>query len=169
MSKIKTSPFCTVRKVPVVNVSDKDFVHYMEVEEITEDYDPKKPSEFLIEKKYVEYERIPIEEYINSFASKVGLKNELKGIISKQQMDDFISTHKAQPGFVDLTALPDTVFGMEQMSKRLNEIWNDIPSDLKGTMTKEEFLKEMNSDKLKAYVMNEISKNTSSKDDEEGK
>lgn len=157
-NKTISSPFCSCCAVPVVHFTETDFIHYMEVEEVGDGYDPKKPSEFLIEKKVEEYERIPIDDFINSFASKVGLKNELKGIITKSQMDDFIETHKAKKGFVDLTKLPDTELGMKQLSDKLDSIWADIPSELKDGLTKDEFIKTMTADKLKAYVLSKMPK-----------
>lgn len=160
MEKVVNSPFACSRDFAKREYKETEYIHYMEVEEVSKDFNPEKPSEFLIEKKIEEYERIPIDEYINSFASKVGLKNELKGIISKQQMDDYISNHKAVPGFVDLTKLPDTEFEMSQFVARTEEIWDSIPSELKGTLTKEEFLKTLTSEKIRDYITSQVEKQT---------
>ena len=152
------SPFCPVSQVSEKTFTEKEFIHYMEVESVSSDYDPSKPSEFLIEKSMQEYERVPIDEYINSFASKVGLKNELKGIVSKQQMDDYIATHKATAGFTDLTKLPDSELEMAKAAAKLDSIWDTIPGELKGSLTKEEFLKTLSVEKIKNYVLSQLPK-----------
>lgn len=151
-SKI-SSPFCSRERFPAKKFVEKEFIHYMNVDEVSKDFNPDKPHEFLIETHVEEYERIPIDEYINSFSSKIGLKNELKGVVSKQQMDEFISEHKAAPGFVDLTKLPDTELGMMKAAESVDDIWNDIPSELKGKMTKEEFLKTISSEKIQDFII----------------
>lgn len=152
-----SNPFIA-RKARKGRTYDKEYIHYMEVEEVADpkSFDPEKPSEFLIKKKTVEYERLPISETVNEFASKVGLKNELRGVVSKKQMDDFILAHQAQPGFTDLTKLPDTAFEMDQLAKRVDEAWAKIPDELKGKLSKEDFMKSLTSDQIKAYIQSQI-------------
>lgn len=151
--KLNSSPFCVRNKFPKKDFTEKEYIHYMNVEEVSKDFNPEKPHEFLIEVHTEEYERIPIDEYINQFSNKVGLKNELKGVISKQQMDEFISEHKATPGFVDLTRLPDTDLAMKKAAENVDEIWNSIPAELKGKLTKEEFLKTISQEKIKDFII----------------
>jgi len=168
MSLQISSPFGSSVPVPTKEFTEREFVHYMEVESVSSDFDKKKPSEFLIEKTIEEYERIPIDDYINSFASKVGLKNELKGIITKQQMDAYIEEHKARPGFVDLTKLPDSQFDIEKVAARIDEIWDSIPSELKGKQTKEEFLSSLTREKIESYVLSEVKKSLTTEEKKEG-
>lgn len=160
------NPFCCRAPYAAKTFNETEYIHYTEVEKVAEGFDPKHPELFTVEKYPVEYERIPIHEYINSFASKVGLKNELKGIVSKKQMDDFISTHKASPGFTDLTKLPDTEFGMAELAVKLDETWESIPVELKGSLTKEEFMKTLTSQKIKDYLISQLPKKESKKDGE---
>lgn len=166
MSKECTSPFVPSGKVFEKEFTETEFIHYMDVEEVAEGFNPEKPSEFLINTHSEEYERVPIDEYINSFASKVGLKNELKGIISSAQMDDFIANHKAKPGFVDLTKLPDSQFAMKEFSEKVESVWSSIPDELKAGLSKEEFLKQITADKLKDYVLSKMPKTDEKKEGE---
>lgn len=153
-----SNPFIGKCRFPTLTFDEREFVHYMEVERVSKDYDPKKPHEFLIERSVEEYERIPIDDHVRSLSSKVGLKNELKGIVTKQQMDEFIETHKAEPGFVDLTKLPDTALSMGEYAVNVDKIWEDIPSELRGDMSKEEFLKTITAKKIQDYVLSKIPK-----------
>lgn len=151
-----SNPFVARQSFAEVKFTETEYIHYMEVERVADGFDSKNPELFTLEKDYVEYERIPIHEYINSFASKVGLKNELKGVVSKQQMDDFITTHKASKGFTDLTKLPDTEFGMAQLVAKMDETWDSIPTALKGNLSKEDFLKSLTSQKIKDYLISQL-------------
>ena len=161
-----SSPFCA-RAPKEGREFDQEYIHYYEVESVAnpKDFDPEHPEEFLVEKKTVEYERLPIDEYINQFASKVGLKNELRGVISKQQMDDFIAEHQAKPGFTDLTVLPDTAFEMSELAKKVDSAWDAIPAELKGSLTKEEFMKSITSQKIIDYVVSQVPKEEPKKED----
>ena len=78
-----SSPFCNFKKKKAFGVGDNEFVHYKVVDKIVdpESFDPKYPDQYLVKQELVEYERVPIDEYINSFDSSVGLKNLLKAII----------------------------------------------------------------------------------------
>lgn len=165
MEKVN-NPFCCRESFAEKKFTETEYIHYMEVEKVAEGFDPQHPELFTVEKESVEYERIPIHDYINSFASKVGLKNELKGIVSQQQMDDFVSSHKATPGFTDLTKLPDTEFGMSQLAAKLDETWDSIPDELKGSLTKEEFMKTLTSQKIKDYLISQLPKEEDKKDGE---
>lgn len=138
---------------------DKEYIRYYEKEVIADpdNFDPKNPDQFLITTETTEYERLPIKEYINQFASKVGILNELKGIVSKQQMEDYIETHQAQPGFTDLTQLPDTGFEISKLAEQVDRAWASIPDELKGSLTKEEFMKTLTSEKLKSYIKSHVS------------
>lgn len=165
MSKAN-NPFCCREPYAEKEFTETEYIHYMEVEKVADGFDPKHPELFTVKKESVEYERIPIRDYINSFASKVGLKNELKGIVSKKQMDDFIASHKATPGFTDLTKLPDTEFEMGEMAVKLDQIWDSIPVELKGSLTKEDFLKTLTSQKIKDYLISQLPKKEEKKDGE---
>lgn len=144
---------------------DTEYIRYYEKECIAdaEKFDPKNPDRFLVEKKVVEYERVPIKEFINQFASKVGILNELKGIVSRQQMDEFVESHQAPSGYVDLTKLPDSAFEISQIAAKADAAWDSIPDELKGKMTKEEFLKSLTSDQIKAYVSSVVAKQADEK------
>lgn len=138
---------------------DQEYVRYYEKEVIADPdkFDPNNPDQFLVETVATEYERLPIKEYINQFASKVGILNELRGVVSKQQMDDYIQTHQAQPGFVDLTKLPDSGFEISQLAAQVDKAWSSIPDELKGSLTKEEFLKTLTSEQIKSYIISQAS------------
>lgn len=155
-----SSPFCVgvVRKGRKFLV--KDYISYKEIESVANGYDPKHPEQFIIEKKIVEKERVPIREYVGSFESQVGLKNLLKGIVSNKQMDDLISRTGSTGPDVDLTSIPSDSFEIEQMISNIDRVWESIPAELRGDLTKEEFLKSMTQDKLKKYIDGEIKKLT---------
>lgn len=162
MVQKNNSPFSVRKPRKAKRKFDSEFVHYMVVEEIADadSFDPKKPGEFLIQKKTMEYERLPIEETINQFSSKVGLKNELKGVVSKQQMDEFIQTHQAKPGFTDLTKLPDSAFEIQKLAASVDKVWAEVPEELKGSLTKEEFLKTITSEKIKSFIDAKVASKT---------
>lgn len=164
----KNNPFCARKPRKTSRSYDKEYIHYKIVEEVAdpESFDPKKPSEFLVKKKTVEYERLPIDETINQFASKVGLKNELKGVVSKQQMDEFIQVHQAKPGFTDLTVLPDSAFDIKKLADQVDKAWAAVPEELKGSLTKEEFMKTITSDKIKSFIDAKVSSQTKKGDNE---
>lgn len=165
MSKT-TNPFtCTMEYTG--REYDKEYVRYYEKEIIADadKFDPKNPDQFLITTETTEYERLPIKEYINQFASKVGILNELRGVVSKQQMDEYIAEHQAQPGFVDLTKLPDTGFEVSQLAEKVDKVWASIPNELKGSLSKEEFLKTLTSEKLKSYIQSQVSIETEKKEE----
>lgn len=164
-----TNPFTATMKYSGREY-DKEYIRYYEKEVLAdpEKFDPDKPDQFLITTKTTEYERVPIKEYINQFASKVGILNELKGVVSRQQMDEYISSHQAQPGFADLTKLPDSGFEISKLAEQVDKAWDSIPGELKGSLTKEEFMKTLTSDKLKSYFQNEVSKSKETVEKKEG-
>lgn len=158
--KKSSSPFCVgvVRKGRKFLI--KDYISYKEIESVADGYDPKHPEQFIIEKKIVEKERVPIREYVGSFESQVGLKNLLKGIVSKKQMEDLISKTSSTGPDVDLTRIPSDSYEIEQMISNIDRVWDSIPKELRGDLTKEEFLKSMTQEKLKKYIDGEIKKLT---------
>lgn len=160
------SPCCNVidRKARVFD--EVDYVSYYEKESVAEGFDPARPDEFTINKEVVEFERIPISEEINSHASKVGLKNLLKGIVSQKQMDEFISKSASTGGYFDATKLPDSHLEMEKLAGSLEDIWSKIPVELKGDLSKEEFIKTITSEKLRDYVLSQVAKQEEKKEGE---
>lgn len=151
-----SSPFaaCAEKKGRVF--IEKEYVTYKVVQKVAKGFDPKRPEEFLLEDEVVVDERIPIEEEINSHRNQVGLKNLLKGIVSNKQMNDLISKTQSDGKFIDLTKFPDSHLAIEDLAGRIDKIWAKIPSELKGSLTKEEFLKTMNTKKLEKYVMDYV-------------
>lgn len=137
---------------------DQEYVRYYEKEVIAdaEHFDSKNPDQFLIETVPTEYERLPIKEYINQFSSKVGILNELRGVVSKQQMDDYVLAHQAKPGFSDLTSLPDSAFEIKKLADTVDRAWDSVPEELKGSLTKEEFIKTLTSEKIKNYLSSQV-------------
>ena len=154
--KVCTSPFCNFEKKKLKGVGSDEYSHVKLVEKIQSGFDPKKPDQFLIDTTVEEYERVPIVEYINSFDSSVGLKNLLKGIISKSQMDAFIEEHQAPNIDIDATLLPSSPLAFEKLAGSVDSYWDDIPAELKGNMTKDEFMKTITADMIKSYVDNQI-------------
>lgn len=152
------TPFNDFGKRTPVKFTETEYVSYYEKELIADGFDKDRPDEFLIEKKVVEFERIPISEEINSHRNKVGLKNLLKGIVSSRQMDDLIRRTQAVGGFFDATKLPDSHLEMEKLAGSVEKIWNSIPSELKGDLTKEEFIKTLSTEKLKSYILKQAEK-----------
>lgn len=136
---------------------DTDYVHYMELEKVADGFDPKDPSNFIIQKDVVEYERLPIDEYLAQFAPRVGLKNMLQGVLTQQQMEEFIAAHQAPAIEVDATKLPNNDLDMEKLVGSIDKIWASIPDELKGDLTKEEFLKSFTADKLTEYIASQVS------------
>lgn len=155
-TKTTSNPFCA-RHVYKGRTYQQEYVRYYDREVIAdaEKFDSKHPDQFLIKKVSTEYERVPIKDYVNQFASKVGILNELRGVISKQQMDDYIETHQAQPGFTDLTKLPDSAFEISKLAEQVDRAWESVPVELRGKLTKEEFMKTLTSEKIKSYIVSQ--------------
>lgn len=152
------SPFVVTEKKVASGSFDKEYVSFYEKESIADGFDKEHPDEFLIEKKVVEFERIPIKEEINSHRNKVGLKNLLKGIVSSRQMDELVKRTQAVGGFFDATKLPDSHLEMEKLAGSIDKVWNSIPSELKGDLSKEEFIKTLSSEKIKNYILGQVAK-----------
>lgn len=161
-----SSPFMTTQVKVSKKFTEVDYVSYYEKESISKDFDPEHPDEFTIESEVVEFERIPISEEINSHRSKVGLKNLLKGIVDQRQMSNFISKSQAVGGFFDATKLPDSHLAMEELAGKIDSVWDKIPDELKGDLSKEEFIKTLTSEKLRKYVLDEVAKQESSSESE---
>lgn len=157
-TSVISSPFCNFKAKKAFGVGESEFIHYKVVEKIVEPetFDPKFPDQFLVSKELVEYERIPIDEYINSFDSSVGLKNLLKGIVSKKQMDDFIARTQAESTDIDITGFPNSELELEKLAASVDSYWDKIPSELKGSMTKEEFVKTITAKQIAAYVESQV-------------
>lgn len=155
---MSTNIFNTPCKKTAREFTEFDYVTYKVVKKIGAGFDPKHPDQFLIEEEFVEDTRVPIDEDINSYRSKVGLKNLLKGIVSKRQLNDLIERTKSSGQSIDLTKFPDSHLAVEELAGNIDKIWDKIPDELKGSLTKEEFISSITSKKLESYVMNEIAK-----------
>lgn len=165
MAKTTSNPFTSTMEYKGREY-DTEYVRYYEKEVIAdpEKFDSAHPDQFLVETVATEYERLPIKEYINQFAPKVGILNELRGIVSKQQMDEYVESHQAQPGFTDLTMLPDTAFEISKLAEQVDRAWESVPVELRGKLTKEEFMKTLTSEKIKSYIVSQV--NVEKKDEE---
>lgn len=160
------SPACNTIERKAFTFTETDYVSYYERESVSKDFNPDRPDEFTIERETVEFERVPISEEINAHRSKVGLKNLLKGIVSTRQMDDLIKKTQSSGGYFDATKLPDSHLEMERLAASIDSIWSKIPNELKGDLTKEEFIKTLTSEKLRNYVLSQV-KQTESQEKEE--
>lgn len=153
MEKIKiNSPFCTTAEKIAIGNFDQEYVSYIEVQKVKDGFDPERPHEFVIESEFVEDQRIPIEDELNSHRNRVGLKNMLKGIVSSRQMSDLIEKTQSNGLFVDGTHMPNSDLEMEKLVGNINKIWDSIPDDLKGDLSKEEFMASITADRIKKYV-----------------
>lgn len=151
-NKTIDSPFCaTCEKVAKGNF-DTEYISYIEVQKVKDGFNPDRPHEFIIESEFVEDQRIPIEDELNSHRNRVGLKNMLKGIVSSRQMSDLIEKTKSNGLFVDGTQIPSSDLKMEKLVGNINKIWDSIPADLKGDLSKEEFMASITADRIKKFV-----------------
>ena len=153
-TSVISSPFCNFKLKKAHGSGETEYIRYKVVEKIVdpENFDPKNPDQFLTKEELVEVERVPIDEYISSFDSSVGLKNLLKGIVSKKQMEDFISRSAAESADIDITEFPNSELELEKLASSVDSYWDKIPSELKGSMSKEEFVKTITAKQIQAYV-----------------
>ena len=159
MEKVNNcSPFNNFAPKKARKAFDQEYISYIEVEKVKEGYDPSRPYEFVIEKEVIEDERIPIAASINANRNRIGLKNMLKGIVSKKQMAELIEKTQSTGGFVDATKLPDSHLAMEKLAGSIDRIWSSIPEELRGSLSKEEFLRSITADKIKAYAAKALTK-----------
>lgn len=154
MEKKIDSPFCATAEKVAKSDFDKEYISYIEVQKVKDGFDPERPHEFIIESEFIEDQRVPIEQEINAHRNRVGLKNMLKGVVSSRQMSDLIEQTKSSGLFVDGTKMPTSDLEMEKLVGSIDKVWSEIPDDLKGSLTKEEFIASITADKLKAYVKN---------------
>lgn len=163
------SPFiCPKEAVVGRKFEQKEYITYKIVESAIVK-DPKHPEEFTIERKVVEDERIPIREELNSYKSKVGLKNLLKGITTKKQMSEFVEKTSSNGEFVDLTKMPTNFDEFVQLSKSVDRIWESLPKELRKDMTKEEFVRKLTREQINDYVISEAKKRQPKKEPEKKK
>lgn len=149
------SPFiCPKEAVVGRKFNQEEYITYKIVESAIVK-DPKHPEEFTIERNVVEDERIPIREELNSYKSKVGLKNLLKGITTKKQMTEFVEKTSTNGEFVDLTKMPTNFEEFVSLSKSVDRIWDSLPKELKKDMSKDEFLRKLTKDQINDYVISE--------------
>lgn len=152
MEKKIDSPFCSTLEKVAKKDFDKDYVSYIEVQKVKEGFDPNRPHEFVIETEFIEDQRVPIEQEINAHRNRVGLKNMLAGVVSSRQMSDLIERTKSSGLFVDGSKMPNSDLEMERLVGSIDKLWDTIPSDLKGDLTKEEFISSITAEKVKKYI-----------------
>ena len=51
---------------------------------------------------------------------------------------------------------------MEELAGKIDSVWEKIPDELKGDLSKEEFIKTLTSEKLRKYVLDEVAKQQAS-------
>lgn len=152
------SIFCTTKEIKARHYEPEDYVTYKVVQKVADGFDSKNPTEFLIEEEVVEDTRVPIDDDINSHRDRVGLKNLLKGIVSEKQMSDLLERTRSSGLFVDATKIPDSQLEMEKLVGSIDSIWESIPAELRGSLSKEEFLKSITSKKIEDYVASQLEK-----------
>ena len=152
------SPFTAEAEKAGRTFTEREYISYKTIKKVAPGFDPERPDEFLLEEEVVVDQKIPIDEEINSYQDKVGLKNILKGIVTEKQMNDLISKTKSTGQFIDATKFPDSLLEVEKLAGNLDNIWESIPKDLKGDLTKEEFIKTLTSKKLESYIQKEVEK-----------
>lgn len=82
-------------------------------------------------------DRVDIQKYINSFAKDCGVENILK----RFKATGDLSLFRQQPVIdgVDATSIP---------KRSVEEIYKDVPAELKGQKTAEQFLKSLTNEQL---------------------
>lgn len=151
-----SSPFCQFKAKKAHGVGETDYIYTGIRETVKDGFDPKYPDQFIIEKECIEVERVPIAEYVNSFNSSVGLKNLLKGVISKKQLEDLISRTEASGGDIDITKLPTNSIELEKLAGSVDSIWASIPDELKSGLSKEEFIKSITASQIQNFVASQV-------------
>lgn len=151
------NPFLRREKLKAIVIEPRDkveLVTYYPKEHITY-VDPEDSGNFIREIRPEVFSRVKLNEQIRSFKSDVDLKTLIAKVQTPEEMNELVNQMKlGQDGqvfdetiFEGLTALQ-----AEQLIKRGEEAWAKMPIELKGDLTKEEFLASMTNEKIRAYV-----------------
>lgn len=149
--------FLARKNAPVKKITKRDDVeltiYYMR--DHVKEVDPEDDGNFIIEKRPAIYSREKLNAKIQSYASDVDLKQMIGRINSKEEFAELVArTGLPQSGeiidqrpFENLTELE-----AEALIKRGESAWLSLPDDLKGDLSKEEFLKNFNAQMLIDYA-----------------
>lgn len=149
--------FLARRDAPVTEVQKREDVeltiYYMR--DHVKEVDPADDGNFIIEKRPAIFSREKLNEKIQSYASDVDLKQMIGRINSKEEFAELVArTGLPQSGetidqrpFENLTDLQ-----AEELIAKGEAAWASLPAELKGDLTKEEFLKNFNTQMLVDYA-----------------
>lgn len=119
--------------------------------------------DFVVEKVLTEYDRTPREDYINSFANDVGVKNMIRKAIANGQ--DPSICFRAKGGYVDLTKAPGSMTELEQSLQSADKAYESLPADMKKAHSKSEAHK-ITREEIEAYVSKAVAAHFASKSSE---
>lgn len=127
------------------------------------------PTNFLVVKKAVVKERIPLNEYIQQFDREVELKEKIARIQTKEEYNEFIAqtalaadgkTYVQQDYFSDLQ--------MEEIIQRGEAAFAALDPELKKDLSKEEFLASFNQKTMDNFIAEKIAADAAKHKQKEG-
>lgn len=123
-------------------------------------------SDFVIEKKLTEYDRMDRQDYINRNKDRVGVKNQIAQAIRNGESADYVLNEKfksKQQGFVDESKIVESLKDPDLVSKdtieatrRLKKVIDKAPRDIS----------KMSDEEIVAYLKSRAIKNVSTEVDE---
>lgn len=156
-------------KVTKITPRDKVVVVFHCNQDHLVDGDPKDPTNFLVVKKAVVKEKIPLNEYIQQFDREVELKEKIARIQTKEEYTEFLAeTSLPADGkvYVQQDYLSD--LQMDEIIKRGKAAFEALDPSLKKDMTKEEFLKSFNQKAMDAFIAEKIAAAAAKEKEKEG-
>lgn len=166
--KINTGfgPLSDKPKATVTDYSaDQDIVDYAEEEYVVKTGEGDK--DFVVKKRVVETSRLNRQDYINSFADEVGIKNILKKV--QATGDETLLKQRPDGVFIDVTQFPDNRAGMYEAVKNGVEAFDNLPDDIKKKMSMEDFVNNFGQKEFDDYVKAKVDAILAAKEKEGGK
>lgn len=108
--------------------------------------DGDNPEDFHIEKKK-EVKKTNIDKFINSFADDAGIMNTLKKVAEGDNSGLVNRIHR------DTTRDPASLADIPST----NDAFEAIDKELRGDLSKEDFIKSLSEEKIKAYIEKKVS------------
>jgi len=138
----------------------KDIIEYKEVAEVKKTGEGK--HDFKVIKTLVPISKTNRADYIDSFASDVGIMNVLKKVlVGGETIEDVVKTGKfmsKQQGEVDLSKLPDNIADAYRAVEAGVKAFDSLPDNLKKKQSFARFAESFSKDDFTAYLRAEVDK-----------
>lgn len=137
-----------------------DIIEYKEVAEVKKTGEGK--HDFKVIKTLVPVSKTNRADYIDSFASDVGIMNVLKKVlVGGETIEDIVKSGRfatKQQGEVDLSKLPDNIADAYRAVEAGVKAFDSLPDNLKKKQSFAHFAESFSKDDFTAYMRAEVEK-----------